>query len=308
MDDRSRETSPESGLFFTATLKIATEKAAAFGDPRKIPVLNSKVSQPMDTMPVPSPPPSIPQMSLAHQQIRQGEWLFRWRSYLPLIMVGLLVLAMWEGSAAPGHRAGNDPIWGFTCLMLSFFGLAIRIFALGHAPADTSGRTTNAPRAGLLNKSGAYSLVRHPLYLGNFFITLGIVVSIQDAWILALCVAMFWIYYERIMLAEEAFLRERFGTEFESWARGTPAFLPRLRGWRPPELPFSVRNVIRREYSGFFGILATFAFLDFAGNLMGSRGAVLHPFWGWSIALGGILFLVARTLKKKTKLLQVEGR
>ena len=45
---------------------------------------------------------------------------------------------------------------------------------------------------------------------------------------------VFWLYYERIMLAEEEFLRARYGKAFDDWAARTPAFLPNFRHWVPP--------------------------------------------------------------------------
>ena len=67
-----------------------------------------------------------------------------------------------------------------------------------------------------------------------------------------LVTALYIIYYERIMFAEEAFLRIRFGEFFEQWASATPAIIPRFSGWKPPSQEFSWRNVIRREYTGLF--------------------------------------------------------
>ncbi len=60
------------------------------------------------------------------------------------------------------------------------------------------------------------------------------------------------IYLERIIATEEEFLAGKFGDAYRDWATEVPAFFPRLTGWRAPELPFSFRNVLRREYSGPF--------------------------------------------------------
>ena len=60
----------------------------------------------------------------------------------------------------------------------------------------------------------------------------------------------------------EEFLQERLGKEFLTWAAQTPACLPRFRNWRSPELPCSMRTVLRREYSGCFGIVAAFTLVE----------------------------------------------
>ena len=76
---------------------------------------------------------------------------------------------------------------------------------------------------------------------------------------MALVILVFWVYMERVMYAEEAYLRRTFGDAYLSWASATPAFIPRLRGWRRAELPFSWRVVLRREHSSCFAIVVVFA-------------------------------------------------
>ena len=54
-------------------------------------------------------------------------------------------------------------------LGVSLLGEAIRIFTVGYAPRNTSGRNTITGQiADELNVTGIYSQLRHPLYLGNF--------------------------------------------------------------------------------------------------------------------------------------------
>lgn len=107
--------------------------------------------------------------------------------------------------------------------------------------------------------------MRHPLYLGNYVIWLGAALFPRAWWLPALVSLAFWVYYERIMLAEEAFLRPKFGEDYERRANATPAFWPFSRGWRQRwrrPLTFSARITLRREYSGFYGIVATFTLLE----------------------------------------------
>ena len=80
-------------------------------------------------------------------------------------------------------------------------------------------------------------------------------------------ILIFGLYYERIMFAEEEFLRNKFGKQFEEWAENTPAFIPNLSEWKPPSLPFSIRPVLKKEYQGFFAIIAIFTFLEVIGDL-----------------------------------------
>jgi len=102
--------------------------------------------------------------------------------------------------------------------LISLCGLAIRVYTVGHTPANTSGRNTAGQLAESLNTTGIYSLVRHPLYLGNFFMWLGVALLIANFWFVIAFVFAYWIYYERIMFAEEQFLRTKFGPTYVEWA------------------------------------------------------------------------------------------
>jgi hypothetical protein len=153
-----------------------------------------------------------------------------------------------------------------------------------------------------------YSLVRHPLYFGNYLILLGFFLFFHSLQNVLFMTCLYALYYERIMLAEEAFLRQRFGLTFESWAASTPAFIPQLRRWTPPDLPFCWRTVLRREYSGVFLITTVFPLLDLIGDTS-AEGRVRADWWWCDMfVLGLLLYCILLTLKKHTKLLHVNGR
>ena len=103
-------------------------------------------------------------MALREHFEDSGHWLFRWRSYLPLVGLAVILLALREYEY-PGHSETLDHLWEAVCLFVSFAGLAIRSYTIGHTPKGTSGRNTKHQVADRLNTTGAYSLVRNPLYL-----------------------------------------------------------------------------------------------------------------------------------------------
>lgn len=246
-------------------------------------------------------------MALAEEFQRQGGWLFRWRSFLPLVFLALLPAAMHHARFPFGSFSMHE-VWEEICLGISFLGLLVRVLAVGFAPARTSGRNTRGQIADALNTTGLYSIVRHPLYLGNFLIGLGIALLFWVWWLPAIYTLAFCIYYERIMFAEEAFLKQKFGAEFVKWAAATPAFWPRISHWRRPELPFSLRSVLRREYTCLAVVILGHTGSEFVEHMINDHHMVWEHFWIMLSVGGTITYFVLRTLKKRTQLLDAPGR
>jgi protein-S-isoprenylcysteine O-methyltransferase Ste14 len=194
-------------------------------------------------------------------------------------------------------------------LGVSLFGQVIRILTVGFTPKNTSGRNTvNGQIADELNVTGIYSLLRHPLYLGNFFMWLGPVLFLRSFCFTVIFGLLYWLYYERIMFAEEQFLRRKFGEVYDKWSENVSSFIPYSLKFIPPNLPFSVRNVLKREYNSFVNIFVIFIVLDLFRNYFLSERIYLTPMWIWLCASGGVIWIVTRTVHKQTRWLEVSGR
>ncbi|HIN42112.1 MAG TPA: DUF1295 domain-containing protein [Flavobacteriales bacterium] len=244
-------------------------------------------------------------MPLIEDMERTGSWLFRWRSFLPIVLMPAALYVAFLDDAFPYF---NDPRWIFICLSVGFLGQIIRAFTIAYVPKGTSGRNTSEGQvAETLNSKGMYGYIRHPLYTGNFFMWLGVVMFAGNLnFTIAVSVA-FWIYYTLIAMTEERFLRGKFGEAYVDWASGIPAFFPRTLKWKSPGVFFSLRNVLKREYNGAFAMVLSFAGLDIAHNYRAGV-IVLSSFMQALFIVSLVAFLVLRFMKKRTKLLDVEGR
>ena len=248
-------------------------------------------------------------MALRENIERQGKWFFKWRSYLPLLIIPFLLIALRNsGKVERAYGKTADNFWGLFSLGVSFLGFIIRCLVAGYAPRGTSGRNARTQTADVLNTSGMYSIVRHPLYVGNFFVVLGMTLFVQVWWFAAAVWLAYWIYYERIIFAEEEYLREKFGQQFLEWAKDTPTYFPNLRNWRRPGLPLALKAVLRREFSTFFLIIAVFAVLDMAADFFSEGKLEIHWLWAALFIIGAIIYITLLALKKKTKILDVPGR
>ena len=253
-----------------------------------------------------NPSVPLPAPGLVAENLHAGNWLFRWRSYPPLVVVAY-VLSLVAWSPLPAGGASTIPLWAGLGLAVGFLGLAIRGWTVGHVPLGTSGRGTKELRAETLNTDGLYSQVRHPLYLGNYFIWIGAVLLAGKPTAILVTTLAFWLYYERIMMAEERFLFERFGDVFGRWADQTPPFLPRMRAWRPWPYPFSFRFVLGRDYQALYGFVAATTAVVLTRSVASGAGWRLSRGWLAYFAAGTLAYVVFHTLKRRTRLLEPTG-
>jgi protein-S-isoprenylcysteine O-methyltransferase Ste14 len=248
-------------------------------------------------------------MALIQEMERQGNRLFRYRGQIPIVLFLLVIPVLYLGAGT------TVPAWLLPLAAgISVSGAIVRAYTIGTTPRGTSGRNTKQQVAESLNTSGIYSVVRHPLYLGNYLMWIGIVAYSGSIGFVVLVTLLYWLYYERIMMAEEAFLMNKFGTAYREWSAKVPAFIPRFSAFTAPSVSFSLRSVFRREYSGWLATVVGFAYVDCVRILTTVNSfnmEALRTCWSyWRIPLVVVLLcvLLLRTLKHHTRVLLEEGR
>jgi len=244
-------------------------------------------------------------MSLVHELEKSGNWLFRRRSWLPVTIIVLAVIYLFIANRSIIYF---NYTWEIMCILVSVAGELVRSYTVGHVPRNTSGRNVMDQMADELNTTGIYSLLRHPLYLGNFLMWLGPVLFLRSVWCVIIFVLAYWIYYERIIFAEEQYLRRKFGEAFDEWAYGVRAVIPGFRNWKKAALPFSFRNVLRREYNSIANLFIVFALLDLFRNIAVTGRVYMEPMYVTLLASALLFWAVMRYMVKRTKFLRVEGR
>lgn len=250
-------------------------------------------------------------MALIEEMEKQGLWLFRYRGVLPLIILLAGTVLYLRTEIYPGtfllEETPYEIYYESFCLVVSLLGLAIRIYTVGYTPKNTSGRNVDGQVADTLNKKGIYSVVRHPLYLGNLLMWTGPALMTANFLFVAAFWLLFWVYYERIMFAEEQFLKKKFGEKYTEWAAGVPAFIPCFRNYIRNDLPFSWKKVLKKEKNGFAAIFLIFALFDISGELIGQKGE-FNYFVITMAAVSVLLYIVLKYLKRRTAILDEEGR
>tara|TARA_B100000767_G_scaffold208416_1_gene195356 strand:- start:545 stop:916 length:372 start_codon:yes stop_codon:yes gene_type:complete len=119
---------------------------------------------------------------------------------------------------------------------------------------------------------------------------------------------LFWLYYERIMFAEESFLEKKFGDKFINWSNKVPAFFPINILMKKSEIKFSFKSILRREYASYLSAISALLFIDVIRVIIFSDLTFLDDYKLIFFTISIIIVLILRTIKHHTNYLFEEGR
>ncbi len=216
-----------------------------------------------------------------------------------------------------GNWVFHNRNWFFATLYVTMFipsftltddlsiqiGLGLTIFLFGVMSRGITIGLEYIVRGGLYRQiyadklvtSGIYSICRNPMYFGNILILLGVGIFSNSALFVFLTIPIFMILYAAIILAEQSFLENKFGEEYNLYTKNVNAIIPGFtkikEAFKGQE--FNLKKVIRKEYNSFFLYLGGLLLL-----LLYQKHISLIYF----LIIGIILlvsYLTIRVLKKK---------
>ena len=162
---------------------------------------------------------------------------------------GVRLWGAWVLAIVYFWQARPDAVLLWTGGALILAGLIVRGWAAGVLEKDRE-----------LAVSGPYAFTRNPLYLGSFVIGVGAGVAGGRIWIGLVFLAFFIWAYRGAMARESDRLEERFGEGYRRYRHAVPAFVPRLKPYRPPRgappapTSFSLARYVRnREWEAALG-------------------------------------------------------
>jgi len=107
-------------------------------------------------------------------------------------------------------------VFGIAFILL---GQVIRVSARGY-------KSERSDNGRVLIQDGPYALVRHPMYLGIFFIGIGIVLMLFKWWVVSIFLFVFIMRYILLIFKEEKKLLAIFPKVYQSYQQRVPRIMP----------------------------------------------------------------------------------
>jgi len=229
-----------------------------------------------------------------------GNFFFRYRN--AIFPVVLLALAASFPPAYPRGSARLDRWMDLLGFAVALAGQSLRAGVIGYAYVSRGGRHGRVYAKRLVTE-GFFRHSRNPLYVGNLLILLGLFIIHNNPWVYLLGGAFFLFAYRAIVAAEEAYLRGKFGTQYDAYCRDVPRWLPDFRGLRHSleGFRFDWRRLVIKEYGSTYAWIATVLALLAYESLVHADGTPRY-FGVLSVLLAGASagWAAARYLKKGT--------
>lgn len=236
--------------------------------------------------------------------VRFGNVIFHYRDALfPIVFV---TLALLFPPKYIGGNAGLDHIMDIIGLIVTLSGQSLRVAVIGLAYIVRGGRNRQVYADNLVIE-GFFAHCRNPLYVGNLLVFIGLMLIHGSPYFILIGSAFYIFAYMAITAAEEQFLHQKFGEEYEEYCRNVPRFIPRFQGLSKTmqQMEFDWQRVIRKEYGSTFTwmtcALALFLW-ETRYNLGTEAFHAKLPVAGCIFGVVLIAYLTARVLKKTKRL------
>jgi protein-S-isoprenylcysteine O-methyltransferase Ste14 len=197
---------------------------------------------------------------------RWGTFLFKYRdAVFPAVILAIIIVT--RPRFPSGSRSAD--LWlNLLGILVAFSGQALRIAVIGYRYIVRGGKNRRVHAEDLVT-DGFFALSRNPLYVGNILVLFGLFIIWNTPLLYLIGVPFVLLGYTGIVAAEEAFLRRKFGADYDEYCRTTNRWIPDLRKVRAAidGIPFNWRRVLLREYGSWTAWIGTAGVLIIAESL-----------------------------------------
>ncbi|MGC4013236.1 MAG: isoprenylcysteine carboxylmethyltransferase family protein [Luteolibacter sp.] len=221
--------------------------------------------------------------------IRIGSFFFKYRNGLFILLYLLLFF--------PSKPLFSEKLLGprfYWCpillgLLITLAGQLIRGLTIGLAYIIRGGRDGKVYAEQLVT-GGIFGHCRNPLYAGNILMLLGVGILANSLLYTVLIIPLFCLIYQAIVLAEEDFLRRKFGRQFDEYCQRVNRWVPSLRGISSTlgSMRFHWKRWLIKEYNTQYiwlsgiTLILLFTYPQLTGGDTGKRTQwllILMPAW-----------------------------
>ncbi len=231
--------------------------------------------------------------------IQIGNFFFKYRNLLFILLYGLLFLPSPELFTENVFHA-EYKTWPLVIgLFVTILGQAIRGATIGLAYIVRGGKDKKVYAEHLVS-TGIFSHCRNPLYVGNILMLLGVGILANSLIYVAIIMPLFLFIYQAIVLAEEHFLRGKFGADFDAYCTKVNRWIPSLKGIGATfsSMEFNWKRWVLKEYTTQFIWLAGIVLLII--RLYQIADVITNSIY--SIVILAIGYAIVRYLKKSGKM------
>lgn len=158
-----------------------------------------------------------------------GNFFFRYRNWIFILFYAALFIPSWP-LFSPEQFGEYYYVWPISIgLFITILGQLIRGLTIGLAYIVRGGKEGKPYAEGLVTE-GIFNHCRNPLYVGNILMLLGVGVLANSLVYVAIIIPIFLFVYQAIVLAEENFLRGKFGQGYDQYCRKVNRWWPNLKG------------------------------------------------------------------------------
>jgi protein-S-isoprenylcysteine O-methyltransferase Ste14 len=227
--------------------------------------------------------------------VKIGNFLFHYRNGLFPLVYALLVVK--SQPLIADYRIAA--LCGF---LVAASGQLLRSVTVGLEYIIRGGRGRQVYAENLV-QGGLFAHCRNPLYVGNYVILLGVSLASNSVLFCAIAVPFFTFAYWAIIAAEENYLRNKFGAQFDDYCVRVNRLMPNLSGLSRTlaGMRFNWRRLITAEYGSAFIWLAAVPLVTLKNAWVAGEYNADNPVvwisWGL-LAVATLAYSLARFLKK----------
>ena len=230
-----------------------------------------------------------------------GNFFFRYRNWIFILFYAALFIPSWP-LVGPETAGENYYLWPVIIgLVTTVLGQLIRGATIGLAYIVRGGKSGKPYADGLVTE-GIFRHVRNPLYVGNILMLLGVGILANSLVYVAIVIPIFLFIYQAIVLAEENFLRGKFGPGFDAYCKDVNRWWPRFAGLASTlgSMEFNWKRWILKEHTTQFiwligiTLLLLLNYPQFSGYDNSRRNLLIGIILGILL----LIYILIRFLKK----------